>query len=306
MHARVVLLLLLSFPLLSAQECQNVLESLRDFTSPALSEYPELAQVRSDTMLLIYSQGGCSEKLQEFAAAGLEFLRKMDAAYAELSSSPREAIRTAASASEELERLEKLAPGAGVLAPGIAADARSGWRRFLEDVGEAHYRRAGEAGSTSEEISELEVALSAYTAADSPRAVMVEERLRRLREAYTEDMRAAGAALERGREYLREAEGRMRTPAGALEAYPVARDALRELRVAEYYYRLHGERVAGEAAGLRARAEELVSESRRGILKLFGVLVLLLAPLAAYLQGVIGAWGRDGDECRLGAELMGT
>jgi len=306
MHARVVLLLLLSFPLLSAQECQGVLESLRDFTSPVLSEYPELAQVRSDTMLLIYSQPECPAELQEFAATAAGFLEKMDAAGAELESSPVSAIDSAASAAEELERLEKLAPALGELATGIAGDARSGWRRFLEDVGEAHYARAADAGSTYAEINELEVAVKAYSAAGSPRAVVVEERLRRLMKVYSEDMGEAEAALERGRSHLKRAE-QGRGLRGALDAYPEARDALKELRRAEYLYRLHGESErAAEAGKLREKAEALVSESRRGILLLFGMLILVLVPLSAYLQGVIEAWRRDGDECRLGAELMGT
>ncbi len=306
MHARVVLLLLLSFPAIAAQDCQSVLESVRDFTSPVISEYPELYQVRNDIMLLIYSEAECSQEIAEFSAAGVEFLRKMDYAYGLLEDSPEEAIASASSASSELEELERLAQAVGGLAPGISESAGSGWRSFLVDIGDRHYARASEAGSTAAEIYELSLAEKAYAAAGSPRALVVGERVKRLKSAYLRDMQRAEAAMSSGESLLALAEASMKKPAGFLSAYPSAREGVGKLKLAEHLYGVHREKERlGTARSLRERGEELVAESRRGIIAFFGLLMLVLVPLSAYLQGAVDAWRRDGDECRLGAELMG-
>jgi hypothetical protein len=315
MNARLILILLLGMlPIQAvyAQDCSAVLAELRGFTSPAYAEYSELAQVRQDTLLLLYSRerASCDRELVSFASSALEYLRAMHGAYLLLSSpeleSQREGIARAIEAEKFISSMRNSGSALGILASDAVLAAEQGRENLLLSQGMVFENRAEAAENTRAKLDYLALAIASYEAADSLQAKSLEVRRQSLEEKYIADIARAAQYMSRAQLQLAHAQELSTTFPGFVDAYSLAREARINLARARELYRLHSEaEKLAQVEESYSRAEEIYSTTRRKILFLFAITAAALTSLSVYIQNRILGWEKDTYDCYLGNELVG-
>ncbi len=316
MSIRFVLLLSLGLILLPgtyAQDCSTVLKELRGFTSAAFAAYSELAQVKQDVLLLLYSQErtACSAELVNFASSSLNYLKVMHKAHLLLSDagieSQREGIARAIEAEKFISAMRSTGSGLGILAGDAVLAAEQGRESFLLSQGLAFETLAEKAESTRDKLAYLDLAIASYEAADSLQAKTLEVRKRSLEEKYIADMVEAEGYLSQALDLLTRAQGLSNNFPGFVDAYALAREARINLAKAMELYKLHSENDKLLQVEERyEKAEEIYSTTRKKILVLFTIVSITLTSLSVYIHSRILGWERDTYDCYLGNELVGA
>lgn len=308
-----MLLLLLLLPQVYAQSCGELLTELRGFTSPALASYPDLSQVRQDTLLLLYSQErtSCTEELQGFASSALRFLKAMHEAEtltrAGDAASQREGIRIALNAEAYISEMRSYGAEFGILAQDAVLAAQEGRRSFLLSKALGYEAAAEKAKSTREKLTYYELAIMSYEGADAVEAKRLSVRRQSLAEKYSADLAEAGEYLGEARELLTTARSKEGRFLGFVDAYSAAREAKLNLARARELYALHNEEdKLKEVERVYREAEKVYSATRRRILTTFGALSAILTLLSVYIHSRILGWERDTYDCYLGNELVGA
>jgi hypothetical protein len=316
MNTRLMLLLsleLMLLPAAHAQECSAVLAELRGFTSPAFAAYSELAQVKQDALLLLYSQerAACSKELVNFASSSLEYLKAMHNAYLLVGSaemgSQREGIARAIESEKFISAMRFSSSGLGILAQDAVQAAEHGRESFLLSQGLIFEDRAEKAESTRAKLANLDLAIASYEAADALQAKSLEVRKQSLEEKYIADMVEAEGYLSEALDLLTRAQELSDDFPGFMDAYSLAREARISLARAKELYQLHseGEKLI-QVEESYVKAEEIYSTTRKKILVLFTIVSLTLTLLSVYIHSRILSWERDTYDCYLGNELVGA
>jgi|Deesub1362B_J571_1020462.scaffolds.fasta_scaffold00259_17 hypothetical protein len=316
MGSRVLLLILFTIsliPSVHSLDCGDVLAELRGFTSSAFAAYPELRQVKQDTLLLLYSQQrtACDIQLLNFASSSMEYLKSMDAAYLLVSSaeleSQREGVKKAIEAERFISEMRSDSTELGILAQDAVQEAEQGRENFLLSQALTFESRAEKAESTRDKLANFELAIACYEAADALQANSLKVRKQSLEEKYIADIVAAQEYLSEAIALLTRAEKLEVAFLGFVDAYTLAREAKMSLVRAKELYQLHHEKEKlAEVEEVSINAEEVYSSTRKRILMLFAIVSLTLTSLSVYIHSIILSWERDTYDCYLGNELVGA
>jgi hypothetical protein len=308
-----------------ATECDDVIGEIRSFNSPAFDEYPQLNDIKSEALLILYSRerGFCPREVVDFAWATKDFLIDFDVIYT-LSKSEdiNERIKALESVYKLKEKENVLSEiqkkyELGTEAEDIVNSARQAIHAFLDGEAGKYVSRAETTVITKEKILYYKQASLAYSEADkSLEATNYKIKAKVLEEKYTQDMSKADALFSTAKSEYAEAENLLSTEGflskyvfSRFNAYILSKNSLTHFQQAlgqEYRgYEYHHEE---EKILLTKEYISKTKAMKRSLMFQIGAFLAFMAvvfiAIASYIIRHIIAWNEDTYDSSLGNELI--
>jgi hypothetical protein len=296
-----------------AQDCNEITLELREVTSEAFNEYPQLNDVKQDILLLFYSRerGTCPEDLYSLGVLSKSFIEKFDTAYRlSRSADPEDnqkAVELAGELKLDTETFAARAAPFGVEAEDLANSARQATSAFLTNLGNQYAREGDKTDETRAMISYYRQAALAFSLAGSElEAASYRIKMESLEKVYSRDMeRADGLFSEAEAKYDRAMPLLKGGFFSRVTAYTLLRESQIMVEGALEIYQHHNEKEKAERS--RAALEVLQKTKRFLVYQIviyFAVIGGVITAMAFYVISVLKTWKNDSLDYSLGNELV--
>ncbi|MCX6778024.1 MAG: hypothetical protein NT157_04020 [Candidatus Micrarchaeota archaeon] len=274
---------------------------LREIDAAAVSDYPDIAQMKEETLLLYYYDENESAEFGDFAGIVYDYAGEFVSQYKTYDGGGAPEFGRLRALLTGLESVDWGLPLSGSIVK-HAADS------FSEFVNDAADREAGSAErdeSTRIRILRYGRAATYYEAAgNDAEAALVSGKQAELERAYNEDMTRAGELADEGRAFFDSALGAGNSLFGA-QAYADLMRAGADYRAAMALYLRHGEgEMAGEAGQGNAAAAEFAGKLAGGAMAFAALFAILVFAVAIRIARLAMAWWGDEYDEGLGDEMI--
>ena len=287
------------------------ISEIREFDASGFSGYPEIGEMRQNTLLTYYSQGKDSlpQGFPEFAGSSLDFMRKFGAAY-KLSETedPEKLIGLPGgigSAASSLWTVEGLASDSIPLSKYDAYLARTVTERYISAQAERLKRLAEGEGRTRKKLSYYEAAAGVFNySGTGVKAAEMRATYASISASYNIEMEKADSTFGESRNLCRDSIENSAELFG-LTAYVGLRrctDGMREAR-RTYAAHLEDERLK-ELDSELGIAEEAKARLSSGVFSFFVVLCLVFLLINGVIIQKVRRWREDDYDSTLGSEVL--
>jgi hypothetical protein len=296
-----------------AQDCNEIIRELRETTTEAFNEYPQLNDVKQDTLLIFYSRerGTCPEDLYSLGVLSKSFIEKFDLVYRlSRSANPEDndrAVEMAGELKDDTETITSKAAPFGVEAEDLANSAGQATSALLTNLGSYYAREGEKTDETRKMISYYRQASLAYSLAGSElESASYRIKKESLEQVYTKDMEKADSLFSEAEvKYDRATPLRENGFFSRVAAYKLLRESQIMVEEALEIYQYHNERELVERSNAALfdlqRAKRFLTYQ---LVIYFTVICVVVTGISFYVITVLKTWNNDSLDYSLGNELV--